>query len=67
MTEYGDLTPTQLLTIFDQFISWPEYNDCSFNASLDSMLLRMQSSSESVDDLDAPVENESQTNKTPKA
>jgi dimethyladenosine transferase 2, mitochondrial len=39
-TEFGDLTPSQVLTLFDQFINWPEFRECSFNASLDSAMMK---------------------------
>lgn len=40
-TEFGDLTPMQVLTLFDQFIHWPEYKECSFSASLDNTLMKL--------------------------
>lgn len=29
-TQFGSLTPMQILTIFDQFIQWPEYESSAF-------------------------------------
>jgi dimethyladenosine transferase 2, mitochondrial len=46
-TEFGDLTPTQVFTLFDLFINWPEYKDSSFKPSLDSMLMKMNAAVES--------------------
>ena len=37
-TEFGDLRPTQVLTLFNQFINWPEYQECSFGPSLENVL-----------------------------
>lgn len=41
-TQYGDLQPLQLFTLFYEFRMLPEYSSCSFLPSLDSVLLRMQ-------------------------
>jgi dimethyladenosine transferase 2, mitochondrial len=52
-TEFGDLTPNQVLSLFDSFVSWPEFPQCSFNASLESALIKMHSSpDESVESRD---------------
>jgi dimethyladenosine transferase 2, mitochondrial len=51
-TEFGDLTPTQVFTLFNQFINWPEYKECSFNASLESTLMKLNSNVENVNELD---------------
>lgn len=40
-TEFGDLTPIQVLTLFDEFINWPEFKECSFNASLENTLMKL--------------------------
>jgi dimethyladenosine transferase 2, mitochondrial len=40
-TEFGDLTPTQVLTIFDQFVHWPEFKESSFTTSLENVLFKI--------------------------
>lgn len=58
-TEFGDLSPNEMLTLFCQFRSWPEYKDCSFLASLESSLLKLESSTdENVDVLGVPEEDD---------
>ena len=41
-TEFGDLSPTQTLTLFDQFINWPEYKQSPFIACLENNLMKME-------------------------
>lgn len=42
-TQFGDLTPSQMLTLFTQFRQWPEYGESSFLASLENTLLKLES------------------------
>lgn len=49
-TEFGDLSPTQMLTLFDKFINWPEFKECPFNASLENSLMKMHNSPEDTAD-----------------
>ncbi|KAL7729838.1 hypothetical protein ACLKA6_014695 [Drosophila palustris] len=42
-TQFGDLTPSQILTLFTQFHRWPEYSESSFLASLENTLLKLES------------------------
>lgn len=63
-TEFGDLRPTQVLTLFDQFINWPEYQECSFGASLESVLMKIHSNpDETVNEL-KEEDDESKTEKS---
>ncbi|XP_055842965.1 dimethyladenosine transferase 2, mitochondrial isoform X2 [Episyrphus balteatus] len=58
-TEFGDLSPSQMLTLFTQFRSWPEYKDSSFLASLENSLLKLESSvDENIDVLEVPEEDD---------
>jgi len=50
-TEFGDLTPNQILTLFDQFINWPEYKESSFNASLENTMMKMHTNPDDNVDL----------------
>lgn len=43
-TEFGDLTPSQILTLFTQFRQWPEFKESPFLASLENSLLKMETS-----------------------
>ncbi|XP_037955596.1 dimethyladenosine transferase 2, mitochondrial-like [Teleopsis dalmanni] len=40
-TQFGDLSGSQILALFTQFRNWPEYNECPFTASLESWLIKM--------------------------
>lgn len=42
-TQFGDLTPSQMLTLFAQFRQWPEYSESSFLASMENTLLKLES------------------------
>lgn len=33
-TQFGDLTPAQIVELFKEFKSWPEYNESNFLASM---------------------------------
>nr|CAD7572375.1 unnamed protein product [Timema californicum] len=55
-TEFGDLTPHEILLIFQYFSSWPEYPMCSFQASMETALLKMEPAS---DDFDKNMEDTS--------
>ncbi|XP_030558774.1 dimethyladenosine transferase 2, mitochondrial [Drosophila novamexicana] len=41
-TQFGDLTPSQMLTLFTQFRQWPEYSESSFLASMENTLLKLE-------------------------
>jgi len=65
-TEFGELTPTQILTLFDQFIHWPEYKDSSFSESLESTLMKLQTNpEETVDGIEIAEEDNIDTTKDP--
>lgn len=65
-TQFGDLTASQMLTLFSQFRKWPEYKDSSFLASFENSMLKMETSAEeSVESIaedddndDVPVEEQ---------
>ncbi|XP_023163779.1 dimethyladenosine transferase 2, mitochondrial [Drosophila hydei] len=42
-TQFGDLTPSQMFTLFAQFRQWPEYSESSFLASMENTLLKLES------------------------
>lgn len=56
-TEFGDLTPIQVLTLFDEFINWPEFKECSFNASLENTLMKLHTTPDE-DVLELPEEED---------
>lgn len=61
-TEFGDLSPTQMLTLFDQFVNLPNYKECSFVASLENTLLKLHSNpSEKFDTLDLTLHDEDES------
>lgn len=49
-TEFGDLSPTETLTIFDQFVQWPEYEQSPFLTSIENNLMKLEHSP--VDNVD---------------
>ncbi|EDW83085.1 uncharacterized protein Dwil_GK22500 [Drosophila willistoni] len=51
-TQFGDLRPSQVLTLFTQFRQWPEYQESSFLASLENALLKLETvnDEQSLDD-----------------
>lgn len=47
-SQFGDLSPSQILTLYLQFISWPGFKRSPFQASMESSLIKMETSSESL-------------------
>jgi len=45
-TQFGDLRPSQMLTLFSQFRQWPEYGESSFLASLENALLKLETAND---------------------
>jgi len=37
-TQFGDLTPTQILELFKEFKSWPEYKESHFIGSMNDSI-----------------------------
>lgn len=68
-TEFGDLSPSEILTIFDQFISWPEYKECSFSAALERTLIKLHTNPDDhVDGIELPEEaDDDETKKSEKS
>lgn len=48
-TEFGDLTPSQLLSLFVEFKSWPEFSETTFITSMENMLLKLENPDEVLD------------------
>lgn len=57
-TEFGDLSPTQVLTLFCQFIKYPEYQESSFESSLESVLIKLHTHPEEADELELTEEDD---------
>lgn len=58
-TQFGDLTPSQMLTLFHVFSSWPEYNQCTFLASMENNFLKMEAAAdENVLGIELPDEDD---------
>ncbi|EDV94750.1 dimethyladenosine transferase 2, mitochondrial [Drosophila grimshawi] len=51
-TQFGDLSPSQVLTLFREFRQWSEYGESSFLASLENTLLKLETANDeqSLDD-----------------
>lgn len=45
-TQFGDLNPSEMLTLFTQFRSWPEYAQSPFLASMEHNLLKTETASD---------------------
>jgi dimethyladenosine transferase 2, mitochondrial len=46
-TQFGDMTPSQMLTLFDQFHKWPEYTQqCPFVAAMETSFIKMEASAD---------------------
>lgn len=70
-TQFGDLTPSQMLSLFSTFRKWPEYNESSFLASFENSMIKMATSTgESIegitedDDDDQPSNEQEDTSKS---
>lgn len=48
-TEFGDLQPTELLTLFSEFRMLPTYFSCNFLPSLENNLLKIRAKQVDVD------------------
>lgn len=63
-TEFGDLTPSEILTVFDQFIKWPEYKECSFSAALEREMIKMHTNpEENVDGIETEQADDDEAKK----
>jgi dimethyladenosine transferase 2 len=60
-TEFGDLTPQEILSLFHKFVSWPEYPVCPFIASMETSFTKLESGTDSIGkDSDDEAEEEEQ-------
>lgn len=65
-TVFGDLSPSQMLTLFNTFVNWPEYKECIFLTSMENALLKLETSMDLNtrdqldihDDIDNPIGTE---------
>lgn len=57
-TEFGDLSPSNMLSLFDTFIGWPEYKESPFLTSMEANMVKMETSMETVDGLAIPEEDD---------
>ncbi|XP_021934048.1 dimethyladenosine transferase 2, mitochondrial isoform X2 [Zootermopsis nevadensis] len=56
-TEFGDLTPQEILSVFQKFVSWPEYPECPFLASMETTFMKMESATYNIEkDSDDEIE-----------
>ncbi|KAL5275676.1 mtTFB2 family protein [Megaselia abdita] len=60
-TQFGDMNPSQMLSLFSEFRSWPEYAVSPFLASLENCLLKLEVAEEQdINEDDDPQEESSQ-------
>lgn len=45
-TQFGDLTPANLLRVYLDFSQWPEFRDSAFLAAFDNTILKLHESSD---------------------
>jgi dimethyladenosine transferase 2 len=45
-TEFGDLTPQEIMSVFHKFVCWPEYHVCPFLASMETTFMKMESATD---------------------
>lgn len=50
-TTFGDLRPSQILSLFHQFASWPGYERSAFQQGLDECLQKMEMSTAGIEDV----------------
>lgn len=50
-TTFGDLSPSQMLALFHQFVSWPGYESSAFRQGLDDCLQKMELTSAGIEDV----------------
>ncbi|CRK90054.1 CLUMA_CG003775, isoform A [Clunio marinus] len=63
-TQFGDLTPNQALTIFDQFINWPEFKDSTFKESLEATLVKIHTNPDDNINVDDDIHDDEDETKT---
>lgn len=63
-TQFGDLQPVELLTLFYEFRMLPDYPNCGFSPSLESVLLRHGMRSDGIETVN--IETSNDTNNTDK-
>lgn len=49
-TEFGELTPAQVLTLFNEFINWSEFHQSPFMQAVESQKHKQQRFARSLDD-----------------
>ncbi|XP_069688697.1 dimethyladenosine transferase 2, mitochondrial [Periplaneta americana] len=47
-TQFGELTPKEILSIFRKFVSWPEFPVCPFLASMETIFMKMEPGSDDI-------------------
>lgn len=50
-TTFGDLSPSQMLALFHQFVSWPGYESSAFRQGLEDSLQKMELTSAGIEDV----------------
>ena len=51
-TEFGDLTPNQILSLYTTFRRQPEFDECLFVANMETTLMRQPTNEESINDIE---------------
>lgn len=64
-TQFGDLNPSQMLSLFSEFRSWPEYAVSPFLASLENCLLKLEAAEEQ--DINEDDDNQEESNQEEEA
>lgn len=56
-TEFGDLSPNQMLSLFLVFQNLPEFEDSLFLSNMETNLLKQTSTEEGINEIEQPAED----------
>lgn len=63
-TQFGDLSPSQILTVYQQFLNLPGFQGSQFLESMETSLIKMETNAENViEDQAFPDDMEDETTK----
>lgn len=57
-TEFGELTPSQVLTLFNEFINWPEFRQSPFLQTMEQQQAKSPNPFSGAREVDAPDEDD---------
>lgn len=57
-TEFGELTPSQVLTLFNEFINWPDFRQSPFLQTMEQHLVKSPNPFSGGREVDGPDEDD---------